>query len=36
MMEEVLYMIFLDLHKSYDALDRDICLEIHERYCVGP
>ena len=22
--EEVLYAIFLDLHKTYDALDRDI------------
>ena len=22
LMEEVLYMIFLDLHKAYDALDR--------------
>ena len=28
MMEEVLYMIFLDLHKAYDALDRDRCLDI--------
>ena len=26
--EEVLYVIFLDLQKSYDALDRSICLEI--------
>ena len=24
--EEVLYMIFLDLHKAYDALDRYRCL----------
>ena len=32
MREEVLYMTFLDLHKSYDALDRDIFLEIVERY----
>ena len=24
--EEVLYMIFLDLHKAYDALDRSRCL----------
>ena len=28
--EELLYMIFLDLHKVYDALDRSICLEILE------
>ena len=26
MREEILYVIFLDLHKAYDALDRDICL----------
>ena len=26
--EEVLYVIFLDLHKAYDALDRSRCLEI--------
>ena len=30
MMEEVLYTIFIDLHKSYDALDRDRCLGIVE------
>ena len=24
--EEVLYVIFLDLHKAYDALDRSRCL----------
>ena len=29
-------MIFLDLHKAYDALDRSRCLEILERYGVGP
>ena len=29
-------MIFLELHKAYDALDRDICLEILEGYSVGP
>ena len=28
LMEEVLYMIFLDLHKGYDRLDRSRCLEI--------
>ena len=33
--EEVLYVIFLDLHKSYDALDRSRCLEILEGYRVG-
>ena len=26
--KEVLYVIFLDLHKEYDALDRSRCLEI--------
>ena len=30
LMEEVLYGIFLDLHKAYDALDRSDCLEILE------
>ena len=30
MREEVLYVIFLDLHKEYYALDRDRCLEILE------
>ena len=34
--EEVLYVIFLDLHKAYDALDRSGCLEILEGYGVGP
>ena len=34
--EEVLYVIILDLHKSYDALDRSRCLEILEGYGVGP
>ena len=28
MREEVLYVIFLDLHKEYDALDRGRCLKI--------
>ena len=32
--EEVLYVIFLDLHKAYDALDRSRCLEILEWYGV--
>ena len=30
MREEVLYVIFLDLTKAYDALDRYRCLEILE------
>ena len=29
-------MIFLDLHKTYDALDRSRLLEILEGYGVGP
>ena len=29
-------MIFLDLHKAYDALNRSRCLEILEGYGVGP
>ena len=36
MREEVLYVIFMELHKAYDDLDRDICLEILEGYGVGP
>ena len=36
MREEVLCVIFLDLHKAYDALDRSRCLEILEDYGVGP
>ena len=28
MREEFLYVIFLDLHKVYYAMDRDICLDI--------
>ena len=34
--EEVLYVILLDLHKAYDALDRPRCLDILEGYGVGP
>ena len=34
--EYVLYNIFLDLHKAYDALDREICLEILDGYGVVP
>ena len=33
--EAVLHAIFLDLHKSYDALDRSRCLEILEGCGVG-
>ena len=36
MREEVLYVIFLDLTKAYDALDRSRCLKILEGYGVGP
>ena len=34
--EEVLYVIFLDLQKLYDALDRSRCLEILEGYGIVP
>ena len=34
--EEVMYVIFLDLHKAYDALDRSWCLEVLEGYGVVP
>ena len=36
MREDVLYVIFLDLHKPYDALDRFRSLGILEGYRVGP
>ena len=36
MREEVLYVLFLDRTKSYDALDRSRCLEILEGYGFGP
>ena len=36
MREEVLYVIFLDLNKAYDALDRSRILDILEGYGVGP
>ena len=35
MREEVLYVIFLDLTKAYDALDRSRTLDILEGYGVG-
>ena len=35
MQEDVLYMIFLDLYREYDALDRYRCLDIMEGYIVG-
>ena len=35
-MEEVLYVIFLDLTIAHDALDRSRCLEILGGYGVGP
>ena len=34
--EEVLYVVFLDLQKAYDALDRSRCLKILEGCGVGP
>ena len=36
MTEMVLYYIFLDLRKIYDALDRNCCLDILAGYGVGP
>ena len=33
--EEVMYMIFLDLHKAYDLLDSSRCLEILKGYGMG-
>ena len=34
--EEVLYKVFLDLHKAYDALNRESCMDILLVYGVGP
>ena len=36
MRDEVLYVIFLDLTKAYDALVSSRCLDILEGYGVGP
>ena len=36
MREEVLYDIFLDLHKAHCVLERDMCLEILKGYGVKP
>ena len=36
MREEVLYAIFLDMQKAYDALDWNRCLNILEGYALGP
>ena len=36
MREGVLYEVFLDLQKAYDALDWDRCLKILAAYGVGP
>ena len=36
MREAVLFKVFLDLHKSYDTLDWDICLGILAAYGVIP
>ena len=35
MMEEVLYVMFLDLTKAYDALDRSRSLDILKGYGMG-
>ena len=35
LVEDVLYVIFMDLHKAYEALDRSRCLEILEVYGLG-
>ena len=36
MREAVLFEVFLELQKAYDALDWDICLDILAAYRVGP
>ena len=34
--EEVLHDVYLDMHKSYDALEHGRCLDILVAYGVGP
>ena len=34
--EAVLFEVFLDIKRAYDALDPDMCLEILAVYRVGP
>ena len=34
--EKLLYEILLDLHKAYNDMDREICLDIFEGYIIGP
>ena len=34
--QEALYMVFIALRKTYDAMDRGRCLEILGEYGVGP
>ena len=36
MSKEFLYEILLDIHRSYDTLDRRRCLDILRLYVVGP
>ena len=36
MREAVLFKVFMDTQKAYDALDRDMCLGIMAAYGVGP
>ena len=36
MREEVLYEIFFDLHKAYDALDCGLCLDTFAAYGIAP
>ena len=31
-----MYVIFMDLHKEYDALERDRCLDILDVFSMGP
>ena len=36
MSEEVLYKIFLELHKTHEKIEREKCMEILVGYGVGP